>query len=406
MGRIVHTGDTHIGYLQYHLSSRREDFLEAFRKVVQDAIEGEFDAIVHAGDLFHKVNPDLIDIAGIIEILQLAKDNIPVLAVVGNHEMRRRIQWIDVFERLGLVTHLGKDPYIIEDKKGNVAIYGMDYVHPNGRSGLDYQFEDSSSKYKILVSHGQFTPLVLVPGRDTWDIEKVLKSSNVRFDAVLLGDEHIQKQKKIGDVWVTYCGSTERGSIAERERRSYNIIDLEDGVKISTKKIQTRKFVYMPDIEIPEGEDIGYLYDQIKEQEHGFIDAIVVMTVDGEGIKIPISEVEEYCKNAGAIHVIIKPGEEKIEKAGIKEWVYFEDPAEAVENRIGSMGLSEAAQCIDMLVRDENIVNSNLKMHVKGSIEEIIGESKKFDKVPVQSEIEEIPVDNKEGNGHTLGDFS
>ncbi len=405
MGRIVHTGDTHIGYLQYGLSSRREDFLEAFRKVVQDAIEGEFDAIVHAGDLFHKANPDLIDIAGTIEILQLAKDNIPVLAVVGNHEMQRRVQWIDVFERLGLVTHLGKDPYIIEDKKGNVAIYGMDYVHPNGREELDYQFEDSSSTYKILVSHGQFTPLVLVPGRDTWDIENVLKSSNVRFDAVLLGDEHIQKQKKIGGVWVTYCGSTERGSIAERERRSYNIIDLEDGVKISTKNIQTRKFVYMEE-EVPKGGDIEYLYGRIKEQEHEFIDAIVVMTVNGRGIKIPIAEVEEYCKNAGAIHVKIKPSEEEIEKTGIKEWVYFEDPAEAVENRIGSMGLSEAAQCINMLVRDENIVNSNLKMHVKSSIEEIIGESKKFDKIPVQSGIEETPADNKEENRHTLGDFS
>ena len=405
MGRIVHTGDTHIGYLQYHLHSRREDFLEAFGKVVQDAIEGKFDAIIHAGDLFHKANPDLVDVAGTIEILQLAKDNIPVLAVAGNHEMRRGVQWIDVFERLGLVTRLGKDPYIIEDKKGDVAIYGMDYVHPNRRDELDYQFEDSSSKYKILVSHGQFTPLALVPGRSTWDIEEVLKSSNVGFDAVLLGDEHIQKQKKVGDVWVTYCGSTERGSIAERERRSYNIIDLEDGVKISTKNIQTRKFVYMEE-GIPKGEDIEYLYDRIKEQEHKFIDAVVVMTVNGEGIKIPIAEIEGYCKNAGAIHIIIKPGENEIGGIDIKEWVYFEDPAEAVESRIGSIGLSEAAQCVDMLVRDENIVDSNLKMHVKDSIEEIVGESKKFDKVLIQSEMEETPVDSERKNGYTLGDFS
>lgn len=406
MVRILHTGDTHIGYLQYRLHSRREDFLEAFRKVVQDAMDGEFDAIIHAGDLFHKANPDLIDVAGTIEVLQLVEGNIPVLAVAGNHEMRRGVQWIDVFERLGLVTRLGKDPYVIEDNGGDVAIYGMDYVHPNRRNELDYQFEDSSSKYKILVSHGQFTPLALVPGRDTWDVEEVLKSSNVGFDAMLLGDEHIHKQKKIGDVWVTYCGSTERGSIAERGRRSYNIIDLEGGVKISTKNIQTRKFVYMPDIEIPEGEDIGYLYDRIKEQEHEFTDAIVVMTVGGGGVKIPISEIEGHCKKSGAIHVIIKSGKDEIAGVDIKEWVYFEDPVEAVESRIGAMGLSEAAQCIHMLVIDENIVDSNLRMHVRDSIEEMVGESKKFEKLPIQTEMEETPVGSKEENEYTLGDFS
>ena len=204
---------------------------------------------------------------------------------------------------------------------------------------------------------------------------------------------------------VTYCGSTERGSIAERERRSYNIIDLEDGVKISTKNIQTRKFVYMEE-EIPKGEDIEYLYDRIKEQEHEFIDAIVVMTVNGEGIKIPISEIEDHCKKSGAIHVIIKSSEDEIAGVDIKEWVYFEDPAEAVESRIGAMGLSEAAQCIHMLVIDENIVDSNLRMHVRDSIEEMVGESKKFEKLPIQTEMEETPVGSKEENEYTLGDFS
>ena len=406
MGRIVHTGDTHIGYLQYHLHSRREDFLYAFRKVVEDAIEEKVDAIVHSGDLFHKANPDLIDIAGTIEILQLAKnDDIPILAIAGNHEMQRGLQWIDVFERLGLVTHLGKNPHTIENEEGGIAIYGMDYVHPDKREGLDYQFEESSSKYKILVSHGQFTPLVLVPGRNTWDIELVLKSSNVEFDVVLLGDEHIQKQKKIGNAWVTYCGSTERASISERERRSYNIIDLEGGVKIGTKNIRTRKFVYVEE-EIPEGENIEYLYERIKEKEHEFSDAIVVVSVGGGGVKIPIAEIEEYCKSKGAIHAIIKPSKGEIEELGVREWVYFEDPAEVVENEMGSLGLSEAARCIDMLVRDRNIVDSNLKMHVKESIEKIIGESEKFEKVPVQEGERESPGNDGENSEYTLGDFS
>jgi DNA repair exonuclease SbcCD nuclease subunit len=30
MTRVIHTGDTHIGYSQYHSPVRRQDFLDAF----------------------------------------------------------------------------------------------------------------------------------------------------------------------------------------------------------------------------------------------------------------------------------------------------------------------------------------------------------------------------------------
>ena len=71
-----------------------------------------------------------------------------------------------------------------------------------------------------------------------------------------------------------------------------------------------------------------------------------------------------------------------------------------------SLGLSEAARCIDMLVRDRNIVDSNLKMHVKESIENMMGESEKFEKELVQEGERKSPGNNKEENEYTLGDFS
>ena len=176
-------------------------------------------------------------------------------------------------------------------------------------------------------------------------------------------------------------------------------------MKIGTKNIRTREFVYMEE-EIPEGENIEYLFERIKEKEHEFSDAIVVVSVGGGGIKIPIAEIEEYCKGKGATHVIIKPSKGEIEELGVGEWVYFEDPAEVVENEMESLGLSEAARCIDMLVRDRNIVDSNLKMHVKESIENMMGESEKFEKELVQEGERKSPGNNKEENEYTLGDFS
>ena len=54
MTRVIHTGDTHLGYQQYHEPIRREDFLAAFRQVIEDAVAEDVDAVVHAGDLFRR----------------------------------------------------------------------------------------------------------------------------------------------------------------------------------------------------------------------------------------------------------------------------------------------------------------------------------------------------------------
>ena len=90
MTRVLHTGDTHIGYRQYHSPERRADFLGAFRRVVEDAVADDVDAVVHAGDLFHDRRPALADIHGTIEVLrQLREAAIPLYAVVGNHERTR-----------------------------------------------------------------------------------------------------------------------------------------------------------------------------------------------------------------------------------------------------------------------------------------------------------------------------
>ena len=64
MTRVLHTGDTHIGYQQYHSPERRADFLSAFETVIDDAVEMDVDAVVHAGDLFHDRRPDLPELMG------------------------------------------------------------------------------------------------------------------------------------------------------------------------------------------------------------------------------------------------------------------------------------------------------------------------------------------------------
>jgi exonuclease SbcD len=101
MTRVIHTGDTHLGYAQYHSQTRRADFRDAFEQVIDDAVDDDVDAVIHAGDLFHDRRPELSDLLGTIRLLRrLRRAGIPFLAVVGNHESTRSGQWLDLFEDL------------------------------------------------------------------------------------------------------------------------------------------------------------------------------------------------------------------------------------------------------------------------------------------------------------------
>jgi DNA repair exonuclease SbcCD nuclease subunit len=130
MTRVIHTGDTHVGYRQYHSPERRRDFLAAFEQVVDDAVAEGVDAVVHAGDLFHDRRPDLPDLMGVLSALRtLDEAGIPFLAVVGNHESTRGGEWLDLFESLGLATRLDDQPV----RLGTTAFYGLDHVPESQR---------------------------------------------------------------------------------------------------------------------------------------------------------------------------------------------------------------------------------------------------------------------------------
>jgi DNA repair exonuclease SbcCD nuclease subunit len=47
---FVHVADLHLGYVQYNLETRREDFDKAFREVVDKTIELKPNFMLIAGD--------------------------------------------------------------------------------------------------------------------------------------------------------------------------------------------------------------------------------------------------------------------------------------------------------------------------------------------------------------------
>ena len=363
MTRVIHTGDTHIGYRQYHSPERRADFLDAFERVVADAVDADADTVVHAGDLFHDRRPDLPDLLGVLSALRTLDDaDIPFLAVVGNHESTRGGQWLDLFESMGLATRLGGEPTVI----GDTAFYGLDHVPESQREALDYEFAPHDADVAVLVSHGLFEPFAYAD----WDTEEVLRESTVDFDAVLLGDNHAPDTAHVEGAWVTYCGSTERASASERDPRGYNLVrlgaDADDGddpVDIRRRTLETRPFVFV-DVELGEGEGLDRVRDRVRERD--VADAVVIVRVTGDGEPIAPAAVEEFAAERGAL--IARVTDRREVEAETELSVSFADPDEAVRERIGDLGLSKAAREVDDVVRGD-LPDSNVREEVNRRIE-------------------------------------
>jgi exonuclease SbcD len=361
MARVIHTGDTHLGYRQYHSSERRQDFLDAFRAVVDDAIDADVDAVVHAGDLYHDRRPSLRDLLGTISVLRPLRDaDIPFLAIVGNHEGTRDAQWLDLFETMDLAERLDDSGRRVVD----TVFYGLDYVPESKRPDLDYQFEERDAPNTALVSHGLFTPFA----HANWDLDELLQAANVDFDAVLLGDNHEADTAELGDTWVTYCGSTERASASERDPRGYNIVEFDDdGVAISRKGLDTRDFVF---VDVDLGPEDGTEFVRERVREHDVEDAVVIVTVEGDGETVTPADVERFGDEQGAL--LTRVNDRREVETDTEVEVNFADPDDAVRERVREMGLSEPALDVDETVRDLDVPDSNVRKRVQDRVQAVL----------------------------------
>ena len=400
MTRIIHTGDTHLGYQQYHRTERREDFLDAFRQVAEDAVADEVDAVVHAGDLFHDRRPTLTDVMGALSVLRELDDaGVPFLAIVGNHESKRDSQWLDLFETMGLATRLDDGPTRI----GDVAFYGLDFVPRSQRDDLAYEFDPHTADHAVLVSHGLFEPFA----HGDWEARQVLEESTVEFDALLLGDDHEPKTKRLDephDAWLTYCGSTERASAAEREERGYNVVVFDEAVDVRRRGLDTREFVFV-DVELNSGEGTARVQERL--DEYDLEDAVVVVSISGDGDPVTPATIEEYAAERGALTTRLTDQREQPEESEIE--VSFADPDDAVRKRLDEMGLSPAARELDETIRASKIADSNVADSVEQRISELAKESDPDQFEAATSTVEsgqQAGDDERDGDGQiTMEDY-
>ncbi len=249
--RFLHAADIHLGHRQYDNPERMNDFGRAFRDMLQDALASGVQAVLLAGDLFHKrdVEPRTFVQAAML-FGQLKARGIPVLAIQGNHEgsaYREAFTWLDGLAELGLIRVLGAtyrdgemllEPYDDEIRSGayydigDLRIYGLRYAGSSTSrvvGDLTEVLEDMPGPrpaYTVLMLHAGLKG-VLDQYAGTLSREN-LDALREHVDYVALG--HIHKPFAQDD-WIYNPGSLENNSIDEAQwpERGYYIVDVTPG---------------------------------------------------------------------------------------------------------------------------------------------------------------------------------
>ena len=146
--RFVHMADVHLGFRQYGLVERAEDFSRAFESAIKYCVEVKPDFVLIAGDLFDAKSIDPQTYADADTALaQLSRAGIPVVANEGNHERwfrRGDHSWLWQLSRHGrlrllrqfdpVTGSLQADPWTSErgfgayTDIGPTRVYGVEYL--------------------------------------------------------------------------------------------------------------------------------------------------------------------------------------------------------------------------------------------------------------------------------------
>jgi exonuclease SbcD len=256
--RFLHFADVHLGYQQYGVQERFDDFSRAYLHIIDQAIAQQVDFCLLAGDLFEKRTVDPLAMRVAIEGLRMLHEaGIPVIAVEGNHEKahyRDRYSWVDFLDGLGYIHLLtprfenGRailEPYGDEGgayvdltlpeaqgKPQSVRVYGLKYYGAStGRvfrlfADALQETDHSDVDCTILVAHaGLEGQLARYSATLTYDDLAPLRD---RVDYIALG--HIHKPYAV-EGWIYNPGSPETCSMEEVawSDRGYYLVEMDPG---------------------------------------------------------------------------------------------------------------------------------------------------------------------------------
>jgi len=237
--RFAHMADTHLGYRQYNLDEREEDFYSAFHDAIDIAIKKKVDFIIHSGDLFDEPRPPVKAMVEVRNALdKLDEKGIPVFAIGGNHDILMRRGALPpqtLYKNIQFLTP--ESPWQIYN---DIFIAGLPYhskIHANTLKERLKTISKEAEKHdkKILLLHQSIDRYFQL------NYELRLEDIPKEFDYIAMGHIHKRIVDNLLDGKISYPGSTEVWRIDELEDlkingKGINIVDTED---FALEKIDT-----------------------------------------------------------------------------------------------------------------------------------------------------------------------
>ncbi len=215
---FVHASDLHLGYSQYGLEARRQDFDNAFSELVDKTIELKPDFMIIAGDLFHQPRPSNITLENTIRSFKRLKDaGIPVLTVDGSHDSAPNTITSTILYPLdsaGLIVHLPRHQGACWSKPDCCYVYGIPNYHNRHKTqeALPKFMEDNPPTPKagvanIFVLHGAIDLPDVKPPYIEAELSVDLLPSGFGYYAA--GHIHDRFMGKFKEGLLVYSGCTE-----------------------------------------------------------------------------------------------------------------------------------------------------------------------------------------------------
>ena len=350
--RLIHFSDLHLGIDNYGLtdpetglSTRVLDFLRVFDVIVDRAISERVDAVLFTGDAFKNRDPSpTLRRAVARRILRLAQAEIPIVLLVGNHDLPNvftRATPVEIYQVLqiqGVYVCRDIEALTIETRSGPLQIVALPWIPrttllaaqeirelPDQEIDREIQRAISGMMAQQRRDLDPARPAVLMAhvslqGASLGYEQSIMLGKDItvgrddlharEFDYVALG--HIHKHPVVGSrPPVVYAGSPERIDFGEeREPKGYVVVEIADGpppreprfefVELSARRFETLR------IKAPGDAPDERVMREVERAADAIRGAIVRCFVEGDPGRergVAASDVRKALVAAGAAYV-------------------------------------------------------------------------------------------------------
>ncbi len=254
---FVHVADVHLGYAQYNLEVRREDFNTTFKEVVDKTIALKPNFMLIAGDLFQHARPSNSTLENAITSFRKLKDaGITVLTVDGSHDSAPNIitgTILNPLDSAGLIRYLPRRKGACWQNE-SCYVYGVPNFRTKRRTEEqlpDFLEQNKPTPNRSLFNIFLFHMAVDIPGVSLPQIEAEARSELFPdgFNYYAGGHVHVPSTRPFKKGLLAYSGCTETVNYedAKIEKGFYHVEVNEKGVpKLHRIKLETpRRFIIL-----------------------------------------------------------------------------------------------------------------------------------------------------------------